>query len=100
MNSTDLNFTLILPELIVVVAALVVMLVDAFDERAERMGLAAGLTLAGLIGAAAATIWLWVDGVNGQQAFNGMVVQDELRMAFTLIFLLVSADGVDLDGLG
>ncbi|MEJ7709525.1 MAG: NADH-quinone oxidoreductase subunit N [Pyrinomonadaceae bacterium] len=91
MNSLDLNFTLILPELIVTAASVLVMLADAFDKRGERMRLMAGLSLIGLVAAAAATIWLWVNGISGQQAFNGMVIQDEMRMAFTLIFLLVSA---------
>jgi NADH-quinone oxidoreductase subunit N len=86
----DVNFALIAPELIVSLAGVVVMLVDAFTHRGQRW-LTAVLSLVALIAAGAATIWLWVSWAGPREAFNGMIVLDDLRLSFTLIFLLVSA---------
>src|SRR5262249_38228655 len=41
--------------------------------------------------AAVASIYLWANGTPSTDAFSGMIVLDELRLGFTLIFLLVSA---------
>jgi NADH-quinone oxidoreductase subunit N len=43
-----------------------------------------------LLAAASASIWLWVQRPAATTAFNGMIVLDELRLSFTLIFLLVA----------
>ncbi|HYY56982.1 MAG TPA: NADH-quinone oxidoreductase subunit N [Pyrinomonadaceae bacterium] len=92
----DINFMLILPELIVGGVAVAVMLVDAFARPRQRW-LTGGISLAGLAAAAAATLWMWVERAGGglpltsHGTFNGMIVLDELRLSFTLIFLLVSA---------
>ena len=67
----------------------VVMLVDAFAHPTQRW-ITGGISLAGLVAAAAATIWLWSSGQTAGDAFNGMIVLDELRLGFTLVFLLVS----------
>jgi NADH-quinone oxidoreductase subunit N len=85
-----LNWSLIAPELFVCIAAVVVMLVDAFVRPTQRW-ITGGISLAGLAGAAVASIWLWTNGTPAPDAFNGMIVLDELRLGFTLIFLLVSA---------
>ncbi|HEU5460464.1 MAG TPA: NADH-quinone oxidoreductase subunit N [Pyrinomonadaceae bacterium] len=85
-----INWALIAPEVIVCAAAVIVMLVDAFAHPAQRW-ITGGLSLAGLVAAAVATIWLWSTGTQSADAFNGMIVLDELRLGFTLIFLLVSA---------
>ncbi len=89
-TSPDINFGLILPELIVCGVAVAVMLVDAFIRPNQRW-ITGGLSLAGLAAGAAATIWLWMRGPLGFGTFNGMIVLDELRLSFTLIALLVSA---------
>jgi len=87
----DVNFRLILPELIVCGAAVLVMLIDAFARPRQRWT-TGGFALAGLVAAAAATVWLWMNpGAVGAGSFNGMIVLDELRLSFTLIFLFVSA---------
>src|SRR5687767_14355377 len=86
----DVSFALIAPELIVCVVGVVVMLVDAF-ARPEQRWITGGISLAGLFGGAAATIWLWLSWTGAGQAFNGMIVLDELRLGFTLVFLVVSA---------
>jgi NADH-quinone oxidoreductase subunit N len=85
-----INWALIAPEVIVCAAAVIVMLVDAFAHPAQRW-ITGGLSLAGLVAAAVATIRLWSTGTASTDAFNGMIVLDELRLGFTLIFLLVSA---------
>ena len=85
-----IKWSLIAPEVIVCVAAVVVMLVDAFARPTQRW-ITGGLSLVGLALAGVASVYLWVNGTPSAQAFNGMVVLDELRLGFTLIFLLVSA---------
>ena len=85
-----INWALIAPEVIVCAAAVIVMLVDAFAHPTQRW-ITGGLSLAGLLAAGVATIWLWSTGTASADAFNGMIVLDELRLGFTLIFLLVSA---------
>jgi len=92
----DINFLLILPELIVGGAAVLVMLVDAFARPRQRW-LTGGLALFGLLAAAVASAWMWLDWagtgtpITSGGTFNGMIVLDGLRLSFTLIFLLVSA---------
>jgi NADH-quinone oxidoreductase subunit N len=85
-----INWSLIAPEVIVCAAAVIVMLVDAFARPAQRW-ITGGISLAGLIVAAITSVWLWANGTPSADAFNGMIVLDELRLGFTLIFLLVSA---------
>jgi NADH-quinone oxidoreductase subunit N len=85
----DINFWLIMPELIVCVFAVVVMLVDAFGRSTQRWT-TGGISLAGLLVAGASAIWLWTSWPGPNEAFNGMIVLDELRLGFTLVFLLVS----------
>src|SRR6266496_2485484 len=85
----DINFALIAPELIVGVAAVIVMLIDAFTHRAQQ-SITTVISIVALIGAAAASVWLWVAWTGPREAFNGMIVLDDLRLSFTLIFLVVS----------
>ena len=91
----DVNFTLILPELILSVAGVVVMLVDALTKRLESRWPTGALSLAGLGAAAVACLWLWggapADGAAARSAFNGMIVLDRLRLSFTLVFIVVAA---------
>src|SRR5688500_8172407 len=89
----DINFAILLPALILVVAGVVVMLTDAFTRRAGRRWLTGGLTLAGLLGSAAATLWLWGGAGEGMAAtaWGGMIVLDTLRLSFTMVFLVVAA---------
>ena len=84
-----INWPLIGPEVIACTAAVLVMLVDAFVRPTQRW-ITGSISLAGLLLAALATIYLWASGAASADAFNGMIVLDELRLGFTLIFLLVS----------
>ncbi len=85
----DVNLWLILPELIICIAGVAVMLVDAFAKPAQRW-ITGAISIAGLLGAAASSTWLWVSWRSVSQAFNGMIVLDELRLGFTFVFLVVS----------
>ena len=85
----DVNFALIAPELIVSFAGVVVMLVDAFSRRGQRW-VTGALSLGALIAAGVASAWLLAAAPTRAAAFNGMIVLDELRLSFTLIFIIVS----------
>jgi NADH-quinone oxidoreductase subunit N len=85
----DVNLTLILPELIVAIAGVIVMIVDAFSRPRQRL-VTGTLSLLSLLAAAAATIWLWVARPLAPSAFNGMIVLDEFRLSFTVIFIIVA----------
>ena len=93
VSAPDINFTLLLPELILTVAGVVVMLLDAFTRRNGQRWLTGGVALAGLAASAAATLWLWsgADGTAVGSAWGGMIVLDPLRLSFTLVFLVVAA---------
>jgi NADH-quinone oxidoreductase subunit N len=79
----------IAPEIIVCLAAVVVMLIDAFARPSQRW-ISGTVSLLGLGAAGAAIVWLWSSANGPTEAFNGMIVVDELRLGFTLVFLLVS----------
>ena len=87
---TDIAWWVIAPEMIVCLAAVVVMLVDAFTRPTQRW-LTGVISLIGILSAAVTSIWLWSSWRGPFEAFRGMIVLDELRLGFTLIFLLVSA---------
>src|SRR5882724_6978008 len=86
----DVNLWLILPELIICVVGVVVMLVDAFTRPTQRW-VTGGISLLGLVAAAVGSTWLWLSWSGPTQAFNGMIVLDDLRLGFTFVFLVVSA---------
>src|ERR1700757_4844114 len=87
-SNPDINIALIAPELIVAIAGVIVMMIDAFARRDQRW-LTGGLSLISLAIAGASSIWLWTT-FPARTAFNGMVVLDELRLSFTLIFIIVA----------
>ena len=90
LATPDVNLWLILPELVICIAGVVVMLVDAFAKPPQRW-ITGGISLAGLLAAAASSAWLSLSWRSVNQAFNGMVVLDGLRLGFTFVFLVVSA---------
>ena len=85
-----IQWSLIAPEVMVCAAAVLVMLVDAFVRPTQRW-ITGGISLIGIVAGAAGTVWLWSHGTPSSDAFNGMIVLDEMRLGFTLVFLLVSA---------
>ncbi|MFN2532395.1 MAG: NADH-quinone oxidoreductase subunit N [Pyrinomonadaceae bacterium] len=86
---TDINWSLIAPEVIICAAAVVVMMVDAFSRVPQRW-VTATISLVGIAAAAINTLWLWASWQGPTDAFNGMIVLDGLRLGFTLVFLIVS----------
>jgi NADH-quinone oxidoreductase subunit N len=86
----DVNLWLILPEMLICVVGVVVMLVDAFARPTQRW-VTGGISLLGLAAAAVSSGWLWLSWRGANEAFNGMIVLDELRLGFTFVFLIVSA---------
>src|SRR3989442_1387586 len=86
----DVNFSLILPELIVCTVGVVVMLVDAFARPTQRW-ITGSISLGGLAAAAISSLWLWLWWRGVGEAFNSMIVLDKLRLGFTIVFLVVSA---------
>jgi NADH-quinone oxidoreductase subunit N len=67
--------------------AIAIMLIDAFMSRIERR-VAGLLSLLGLAGAAAAIFSL--RGQDGATSFGGMIITDDFRLFFALIFLVVT----------
>jgi len=88
-GTPDINLTLIAPELIVGIAGVLVMMVDAFASRTQRW-LTGTLSIISLIAAAVSSFWLWSTWPAQRSGFNGMIVLDELRLSFTLIFVVVA----------
>src|SRR5215831_6814912 len=84
----DINLALIAPELIAGVAGVIIMMVDAFARRDQRWTTGA-VSIISLLAAAASSVWLWTNW-PARSAFNGMIVLDELRLSFTLIFIVVA----------
>ncbi len=84
----DINLALIAPELLVGIAGVAVMMIDAFARRDQRWTTGA-VSIISLVAALAASLWLWTTW-PARSAFNGMIVLDELRLSFTLIFLIVA----------
>jgi len=79
------DYTVILPELIVALSAIVVMLADLFLPRSQRRALAY-LSLVGLVAAFVAVLVLRDDNKSG---FSGSVVLDGFSLFTSGIFLLV-----------
>ena len=82
-----IKYYAILPETITASVAIIIMMVDAISRKIERK-VAGVLSLVGLIAAAAAVVNL--RGRNGQTSFMGMIITDDFRLFFAMIFLLVA----------
>lgn len=87
----EINFPLILPELIVATVGAIIMLYDCFFPNQRTV--TGAVSLLGLGAAAAAAIWLWTNNgaIDASRDFNGMIAFDGLRLSFTLIFIIVAA---------
>ncbi len=84
----NVSVSSILPELIVALAGIVAMVYDSFFPKQRRV-----TGIVSLIGLAASAVVLGVMWTQAQPAstFNGMIVHDNLRMAFSFVFLFVTA---------
>jgi NADH-quinone oxidoreductase subunit N len=63
------------------------MMIDALAQKLERR-VAGIVSLLGLIGAAFAVASLW--GGDGETSFKGMIITDNFRLSFAMIFLVVT----------
>ena len=84
------NISVILPEMVVALAGIVVMVFDSFFPKQRRvtgiislLGIAASAVILG-------TMWTGVSSIPAE-SWNGMIAHDSLRMAFSFVFLLVTA---------
>src|SRR5262249_7368029 len=82
-----INYHAVLPETITAAIAIIIMMLDAVSRKIERR-VAGGISLIGLIGAAIAVISLW--GSNGATSYGGMIITDDFRLFYALIFLAVT----------
>ena len=85
----DTNIPIILPELVVAFAGVAVMLYDSFFPK-DRVT-SGVISLAGLAVAMYLLITMWSPETMGSSAWNGMIVHDNLRLGFSVVFLLVTA---------
>ena len=89
---TGADWIRILPELILLVTALVVLLADLAGVPGHKPWLPL-LSLAGVIGAGVATGWLWANGDYGT-AFFGMMSADKLALFADMVVLFAVGLGL------
>src|SRR5712691_1763004 len=87
METIGINYHAILPETITASAAILIMLIDAVARKIERR-VAGVVCLLGTLAAAGAVVSLW--GRNGETSFRGMIITDDFRLFFAMIFLVVA----------
>ncbi|MGB7069218.1 MAG: NADH-quinone oxidoreductase subunit N [Pyrinomonadaceae bacterium] len=80
----------ILPELIVAATGVIVMLYDSFFPRDRTI--TSVISLLGIVVSAVVLTMLWSAGNTAPaSSWNGMIATDNLRLAFSFVFLLVTA---------
>lgn len=84
----NVSLSAIMPEMIVAVAGIVAMIYDSFFPKDRRV--TGVISLLGLAVSAVVLGMMWTSA-PAAPAFNGMVAHDNLRMAFSFVFLFVSA---------
>ncbi|HEV7642944.1 MAG TPA: NADH-quinone oxidoreductase subunit N [Pyrinomonadaceae bacterium] len=87
VSKPGVNLPIILPEIIVAIAAAVVMLYDCY--RPNQRHVSAILALMGITAAGFGTAWIGYNGAPGDN-WGGMIAFDSLRMSFTVVFLIVT----------
>ena len=86
MMESQYNFVLVLPEIILLVAALAILIIDAFSTDPKRT-LTYTLSNVTLAVVFVVSLWQWVDGVSGS-AFYGMVLVDSFSHFVKLLSYL------------
>jgi len=86
-SELGIDYLSILPEIITAAAGIVIMMIDAVSRKSQKAvyGL---VSLAALVGSVLSIFSL--RGRIGVTSFRGMIVNDELRLVFALIFLTVT----------
>ncbi len=90
----QLNVGAILPELVLVVATLVLMMMDAFGGDGDEAGSKQALpwvALAGVLASLVSVIWLWN---QGPISFQGHAISDRFANSVRLIVLAAAALGI------
>jgi NADH-quinone oxidoreductase subunit N len=87
ITNPGVNLPVILPEIIVAIAAAVVMIYDCF--RPNHRYVTALMALIGITAAGFGTAYLGFSGAAGGN-WNGMIAFDSLRMSFTMVFLIAT----------
>ncbi|MEW6322389.1 MAG: NADH-quinone oxidoreductase subunit N [Acidobacteriota bacterium] len=82
MTMSTYSFDAVIPVLCVTLAALVIMLAEAFRAKGERMPIG-GLAVIGLLGAGAASVLLW----NRNAASFGVVTADNYALFVNLVLI-------------
>jgi len=77
-----------LPEMILAIAGTIVMLYDSFFPKQRYV--TGAISLIGIALSAICLYLMWVNPVQAN-AWNGMIINDGLRMSFSFVFLLVTA---------
>lgn len=95
LETLNLNYWAIAPELIVAVGAVVLMLMDAFSKKGVHRAKTV-VALIALAGALLAVVRLW--SLDGGSFFSGMVVVDPIRIFAAGTVILVSIITVLLAG--
>ncbi|MCD8503675.1 MAG: NADH-quinone oxidoreductase subunit NuoN [Burkholderiaceae bacterium] len=83
MMESQFNFALVLPEIVLLVAAMAILLIDAFSNDPRRT-LAYALSNATLVLVFVLSAWQWMNGVSGT-GFYSMVVVDNLSHFLKLV---------------
>ena len=83
----NVSIQAVLPEMIVALTGIIVMLFDSFKPK-QKVATTV-ISLIGLEIAALVLISMWGD--TPKFSWNGMIVNDSLRMSFSLVFLFVTA---------
>jgi NADH-quinone oxidoreductase subunit N len=93
-ETPSLNLIPVLPELIVVAAAILILLLDAFRPARGQAYLVA-FSVAGLLGAAVPLFRAWrIPAAEGLTALGGMVAVDRYAVFFRLVLLAIALIGV------
>ncbi|MBI3948954.1 MAG: NADH-quinone oxidoreductase subunit N [Acidobacteria bacterium] len=88
MEGLGINYSAIMPEIVLGLAGIVLMLMEAFAPGRGKVR-AGIISLVGLAVALVATLRLW--GMPPQTAFAGMIIIDGFRLLFTLIVIVATA---------
>jgi NADH-quinone oxidoreductase subunit N len=87
MDKLGIDYNSILPEIITAAAGIVIMMIDAILRRSQKVVYGV-VALAGLAGSTLSVLSL--RSRIGVTSFRGMIINDELRLVFALIFLTVT----------
>lgn len=94
MTLPTLDLVVLLPQLIVLAAALLVLVTDAFARRSSARGsLMAGISLAALLAAGAAAVWLSLQPGEPRR-FQAMAVADGFALLFDVVIVVAAVLGV------